>query len=275
MDPLFPFYMIDIAFQNYAFHWHELVEIILILNGKIVVSINGNIIEATKGDIVVITPNSIHGFYNAIPGTTVSIFQVGLEIFDQALIDLQYRELQILVFSSKIHIRKKEDASLHKRLERILLESRREYMHQDEGYRLAIKLKLFEFALIFLREIPIDTSSPIKIEKRNYNREILERLFSFIHDNADDPELSLEQAADVAAFSKFYFTRFFREQTGQTFHTYLSRVRVSHVEEYLLNSDISITEIAYKCGFSSLKTFNRLFKTYTGTSPSSYRTIKR
>jgi AraC-like DNA-binding protein len=275
MDPSFPFHIVNTTFQNYFFHWHELVEVIYISIGKIVVSVGGTTtVEACKGDIVIITPNSIHGFYNAVPGTVVSIFHVGLEIFDQSIIDLRDREMQILVFSNKIYVKKKEDPSLHKRLEKILLEIQKEYINKGKGYHLAIKAKLFEFALVFLREIPAQLPVP-GIEKRNYYREILERLFSFIHENADDPEITLRQAADIAAFSKFYFTRFFKEQTGQTFHTYLSRVRISHVEEYLVTSDLSITDIAYKCGFSSLKTFNRLFKTYTGLSPSEYRTIKR
>ncbi|GHT87980.1 hypothetical protein FACS1894137_15920 [Spirochaetia bacterium] len=82
----------------------------------------------------------------------------------------------------------------------------------------------------------------------------------------------MDDAANDAALSKFHFTRFFKEQTGQSFHAYLSMVRVSHAVENLIKTDISITDIAYQCGFSSLKTFNRVFKTYTGKSPSQYRT---
>jgi AraC-like DNA-binding protein len=266
--------MTDETFQNYAFHWHEMVEIIYILSGKTVVSSGGITIEALKGDIVIITPNSIHGFYNAVPGTEVSVFQVGLELFDQALIDLRDREQKTLVFSNKIHINAKEDNNLHKRLEKILMKIRQEYINKEEGYRLAIKIKLFKFSLIFLREIPVQIPTRNKIGRRNYRREILERLFLFIHENADNPKITLEQAADTAALSKFYFTRYFKEWTGQTFHTYLVRLRISRVEEYLINSDLSITDIAFKCGFSSLKTFNRLFKTYIGISPSDYRTVK-
>jgi AraC-like DNA-binding protein len=43
------------------------------------------------------------------------------------------------------------------------------------------------------------------------------------------------------------------------------------VQELLQETDDPITDIAYNCGFASLKTFNRLFKLYTGVSPSDYR----
>jgi AraC-like DNA-binding protein len=99
----------------------------------------------------------------------------------------------------------------------------------------------------------------------------LERLLSFVAENYGNPAITLDEAAEVACLSKFYFTRFFMEHTGQTFHEYLSKVRVGHAAEELIESASPVTEIAYECGCASLKTFNRIFKHYTGFSPSQYR----
>jgi AraC-like DNA-binding protein len=99
----------------------------------------------------------------------------------------------------------------------------------------------------------------------------MERVFSFIHSNSGNPAISLEKAASQAALSKYYFTRFFKEHTGQTFHTYLSQYRINRAKDYLAESDLPVTEIAYLCGFSSIKTFNRLFKTFAGVAPSTFR----
>jgi AraC-like DNA-binding protein len=129
--------------------------------------------------------------------------------------------------------------------------------------------------LIFLREIPNKVMSGKELNKRNYNRRRLEQIFTFIHDNYEDMDISLEQAAKAAALSKFHFTRFFKIETGQTFHAYLSKVRVSRAMEELIQSDTPITSVSYNCGFASVKTFNRLFKHYTGVSPSDYRVGKK
>jgi AraC-like DNA-binding protein len=133
---------------------------------------------------------------------------------------------------------------------------------------------LYELALVFLRVLPPNTSVSKAVVKHNYNHQILERVFSFIHSNFENPGINLEHAAESAALSRFYFSRFFKEQTGQTFHTYLSQVRINQAKEYLIESDLPVTEIAYLCGFSSLKTFNRLFKAFTGAAPSTFRVGK-
>jgi len=274
LDPAFPFRLWDSSLQNFSFHWHELLEIIYVLEGKISVSVDGRIFEARRGDITVVNSGMVHGFFSPEPETVITIFQFGLELFDQSLVDLRDRTGQKLVFDRKTFISRDEDGELHQKLEHLLLSIRREYYEREEGFHMAIKSRLYELALVFLRELPVKTPIPKDVVKHNYNHQILERVFSFIHSNSDNPEISLEHAAGAAALSKFYFTRFFKEQTGQTFHTYLSQVRISRAKEFLTESDLPIIEIAYLSGFSSLKTFNRLFKTFTGVSPSTYRSGK-
>jgi AraC-like DNA-binding protein len=275
LDPAFPFRLWESALRSFTLHWHEFLEISYILKGTISIAVDGQSYTAQTRDMVIINSGSVHGFSDADPDISIIIFQFGLELFDQALIDLRDRVFQKLVFSRKTFVQSHEPGEMHQRLENLLLAIRQEYYNKEEGFRLAIKAKLYELALIFLREIPAKQALPREAIKRNYNQHILERVFSFIHGNVDNPGISLDQAAKAAALSKFYFTRFFKEQTGQTFHTYLSQVRINRAEEYLAESDLPVTDIAYLCGFASLKTFNRLFKTYTGTSPSLYRNGKK
>jgi AraC-like DNA-binding protein len=144
-----------------------------------------------------------------------------------------------------------------------------EYQQKAVGYRFAIKSKLYEMAMLFMREMPDEQAEARKTIKNNNLR--MERVFSFIFGNFDNPELSLEQVAESASLSKFYFTRFFKEQSGQSFHECLSRVRIGQARKFLSQTDLPIIDIAYQCGFASLATFNRLFKDQTGVTPSCYR----
>jgi AraC-like DNA-binding protein len=96
-------------------------------------------------------------------------------------------------------------------------------------------------------------------------------VFTFIHSSYTDCSLDLQHAADSAYLSKCYFSRYFKAQTGETFHRYLARIRVMYAEKDLTDSDKPVTDIAYDCGFGSIKTFNRIFKTFTGVSPTDYR----
>jgi AraC-like DNA-binding protein len=95
-----------------------------------------------------------------------------------------------------------------------------------------------------------------------------------MYSNFDNPNINLEDTALEVGLSKYYLTRFLKEQTGLGYHDHLSRVRLSRARQYLAESDMPIIDIAYLCGFQSLTTFNRLFKEYTGTNPSAYRNQK-
>ena len=83
--------------------------------------------------------------------------------------------------------------------------------------------------------------------------------------------LSLEEVAAVSGFSKFHFTRIFKQYMNMTFYEYLNSKRVKHAEELLYDKKMSITDVAMNSGFSSLSAFNRTFKTVKACSPSDYR----
>jgi AraC-like DNA-binding protein len=271
LDPAFPFRVWDSFMRRFSPHWHEPLEIIQVLRGNISLSVDGRIIKAGEGDIVVINSGSVHRFFDAGAEIQITIFQFGLDLFNQTLIDIRDRAAQKLVFDRKALFSSGDDRDLYQKVEALLSSIKREYLNKEDGFRLAIKSKIYELALVFLRELPARNPAPREIVKHNYNRQILERVFSFVYSNYENPKTSLEQAAGAAALSKYYFTRFFREQTGQTFHAYLSQVRINRAQEHLTESDLPVAEIAYICGFASLKTFYRLFKVLTGVSPSAYR----
>jgi len=271
IDPAFPFLFKDNTFHDFAFHWHELLEVVYILQGSICITVEGKAYHSVKGDIVIIDSGAIHGFFDADTGTVVSTYQFGMELFDQTLLDLWEKNSQKLIFGRQTFITPQKDGEIHRHLKKLLLLIRSEYYAQKDGFRLAIRARLYDLALFFLREIPEQKQQPEQLIRRNSNHQMLERVFSFIHDNFCKSNITLEQVADAAALSKFYFSRYFKQQTGQTFYVYLSRLRVNRAEEYLAETYLPITDIAYSCGFYSLKTFNRVFKNYTGTSPSGYR----
>lgn len=83
-------------------------------------------------------------------------------------------------------------------------------------------------------------------------------------------DITLDLAAERVGFSKFHFSRLFKEYTGETFYDHLVRVRVLAAQQ-LLPTKLSITEITFRTGFNSLTSFSRSFRKYTGMSPSEYR----
>jgi AraC-like DNA-binding protein len=273
----FPFAALDSPKKPFWFplHWHEQIEILYILEGQLKVLINEKTWEGRQGDIFIVDTGLIHGFSDPSPESSVRIFQFGREIFDEPLALMEDQDMRKPIFGRTSRISPSQDCSIHPLLETILMDINSEFQKKEQGYRFAIKSGLYKLVAFFLRNMA--TEEAINTDRitgeKNHTR-YLEQIFSFIYSNFDNPDLKLEDAAAEVGLSKYYLTRFLKEQTGLGYHDHLSRVRLSRARQYLAESDMPVIDIAYICGFQSLTTFNRLFKEHTGTNPSAYRNRK-
>ena len=102
----------------------------------------------------------------------------------------------------------------------------------------------------------------------------INRTFDYIESNIEKP-MTLEELAGVANFSRFHFNRIFQSIVGETPFQFILRVRLEKAATLLLtNKKETISEIAYKCGFSDISVFSRNFKNYFQISASQYRANK-
>lgn len=83
--------------------------------------------------------------------------------------------------------------------------------------------------------------------------------------------LSVEEIADNAGFSKFYFLRLFKKVTGCTLVQYINLLRCEQAKEMLKSGKFTVKQTAIECGFDNLSYFTNVFKKYTGTLPNAVR----
>jgi AraC family transcriptional regulator len=101
--------------------------------------------------------------------------------------------------------------------------------------------------------------------------ESIRLVFEYVNDNIGTSNLSLEELANVAGLSRFHFIRIFRRVAGITPHQYVMKHRVLRARELLLNSKLSLAEVARVAGFGSTSHFSRYFQKITGMTPSEFR----
>lgn len=80
-------------------------------------------------------------------------------------------------------------------------------------------------------------------------------------------DITFDEAAEIMCFSKPYFSKYFRRMSGMTFSEYLNIVRVSEAVKMLSKGGMSAGETAVAAGFGTIRSFNRVFKQYTGFTP--------
>lgn len=92
------------------------------------------------------------------------------------------------------------------------------------------------------------------------------------HINANfKSHISLDEIADKVSMTVPAFCRYFKKVTGKTFTKLVNEYRVVHATKLLSESQMSITDICFECGFNNFSHFNKLFKEFTGKSASKYR----
>ena len=86
-----------------------------------------------------------------------------------------------------------------------------------------------------------------------------------------DLDLSLSDISREIGMAPTYFSRFFKKNTGETFYSYLNKIRLYYSYKELINTDSSITEVALNSGFSNVKSFIEVFKKTYKNTPAKYR----
>jgi AraC-like DNA-binding protein len=263
----FPFLCWDSLLPEFVYpnHWHTYYEIITVLKGSVIITIDGDSIAVTQNDIVLIDPGQVHAVPQTDSGTMLRFYHFDGQIFSK---DAHLGER---LFQRKPRLRKvSQDEVLYSHIYKIIGTLFTEYREKKKGFRLAIRSGLYQLVLAYLR---IDSEeNRISPEKPSLNTEQrLERVLTLIFRDFDRFTLDLNSAAEEAAMSRFHFARFFKRQTGQSFHSYLTKVRLVYAKQLLLMGDLSLDVVANKSGFSSLSSFHRNFKTDTGCTPDYYR----
>lgn len=89
--------------------------------------------------------------------------------------------------------------------------------------------------------------------------------------NYQKKELSLQEVADAAGISRTYFSKLFKDTTGEKYWDYLSRCRIEKAKELLLNTNLGQARISEEVGYGSEFHFSRKFKEIVGMSPNKFR----
>jgi len=111
----------------------------------------------------------------------------------------------------------------------------------------------------------------INKRKKSNNAKLKIEIIEYIRENYTNPNLCLNDVASQFGLSEKYLSDFFKEQTGESFSSYVERLRMDHIIEMLKDENLSIASIAKMCGYNSTNTLYKVFKRKFGVSPRTYR----
>lgn len=251
-------------------HYHKELEVIYIREGEISVEVNHKTYSLKDGDLLIIGSHHIHS-YNTYEGSPSS--DRYLLIFDWHYLEQLSRDPLIFDFLSPVlldtHLFTNEQ--LPPEIPSLFFNLYKEYKSDQQGKELMVASELYRFLTMASRALTHVDGAPDRDTKQLIRAHaMIQTINSLIYDQYHR-EIKLAEAAELAGYSQFHFTRLFKFQTGLTFKSYLTNFRINMVKEALINDQRPITDIALGHGFNSIKSFNRNFKTITGMSPSDFK----
>ncbi len=252
---------------DFPVHYHPEFEINFILNGKGVKRVVGdNIEEIDDVELVLIGPNLYHGWElgkcksKQIHEITIQFHN---DLFHESLLSRRIMQPIKEMFNRSIHgilFSKKTAQDLTQRLTKISKLDGMDYFLEITSilYDLANSRKQRLLSTYTVDYDIFDDSDKMKL------------IYEYVQKNFAE-KISLDDVSNIANMSTISFNRFIKKRTGKTFVNYLNDIRVGYAARWLVEKDLSISEIAFKSGFNNIANFNRNFKTIKNCTPSKYR----
>ena len=227
------------------YHWHEETEIVYCQGGGVSVFVESNEIRLGEGESVFIPSEQIHKLESDEGAVVITV------LIDGALA------------SSVSDLTPKSEKLTYKHdfvgyYEAIKAEQR----EKRDFYSSVIKAETIKLLAGILRLEPLEKKERSVMSKYDYYKQILAEL------QRDFAHITFEEACCRFSYAPSHFSRLIVALTGTSFTKYINLLRISHAIELLHSAHPpSVTEIARRCGFSTIRNFNRCFKELTGYSP--------
>ena len=102
------------------------------------------------------------------------------------------------------------------------------------------------------------------------NSDQIKKVYQFIEQNYQE-KIKLEEVAQLLNMTETTLSRLIRRRTGKSFIDFLNDYRIGFATRWLTETNQSVSEIAFRCGFYNISNFNRIFKKNKGCTPGEYR----
>lgn len=256
-------------------HWHGDVEFMWVMQGSIRLDTSSHSYTLHPGEAAFVNSNILH-YKEPLPGISPmslnQLFDVQFlaggykNVFEQKYIApvVECRELEALVF--------RPSAARQRTIIELLRHSYDAAEQGEYGYEFTVRNDLSSVWCLLCRE-----AEPVLRAKKagsSQGEERIKKMMLYIRDHYGE-KVSLEQIAAAADVSERECLRCFGSMLNMTPFTYLMDYRVRRAASLLRETDRSVTDISYSCGFFGTSYFGKVFKKNMHCTPTEYREMYR
>lgn len=251
--------------KQYPIHWHDSIEIIFVLKGRVSVSIEAGKYEVEDGEIEIINCDEAHSINAIDDDNEILLIHIDPNFFEKYFSSI--RDIFFYTNSSDVGAQEDEKYYILRRLLSILT---CEIIQKQDDYEDQIEETLVELLYHLLNNFHqlIYEKEDLKENEEQFER--YDRIVRYIYNNYKN-KISLSDIAKKEFLSSNYLSHEIKNTVGYSFKDFLNLTRVEESIKLLLDTDMTISEITEELGFSHSRYFNKHFKRHYKCTPLQYR----
>ena len=242
---------------------------VITLSGIQILSVEGKTMELPAGGAGIAFPYQEHSYSVADKNTDGKKFAL---ILPPDMLDTPERKYSGCLPATPFYIYK--DGELEK-LMALIRPLAKESEENTGWHEIEIDKKIWFRELIrAVVMFHLEHTGIIETDARSSDTRLLQKVMLYLDKHYEDCDFSVKNMAEELGVSYKYVSNMVSQSTGYALIDHLHNLRVAKARRMLIDTPTSITDIAFESGFSSLRTFNRVFMKYTGKTPTDYRVTK-
>lgn len=256
---------------NDKWHFHEMLELVLIKNGQGKRYIGDSIESFSNGDVILVGAKLPHVWRSEVPyNDDLSKMKCSSIIiqFSHDFLGPEFLELPESNQLKKLFNKAEMGISFQNKTRKQLAKKINGLLKFNEMERLIKFLDILQIASNS-KDYKL-LASPL-FKETIFNSDLkINKVFEYIMDNFSDP-ITLDEVATIASMNKTAFCRYFKKRTKKTFSSFLNEIRIGYACKLIQEENIPVTEAAYLSGYNSPSHFYKQFRLLKNLSPTEFQ----
>lgn len=255
---------------TFPIHFHPEYEINFIANAKGARRVVGDHIgEIGNAELIMVGPNLYHGWENYKNTGEVMHHEITIQ-FPRDLFQNQLLHKNILKPIRELFHNANRGILFSEQTTEMAAE-RVAQISKKRGFDSYLEFQSLLYDLAISREQRLLTNISFQKNTDFFNSDRIEKIYNYVRDNYNT-RIKLEDAANLLNMSIVSFSRLIKQRTGKSFVDFVNEIRLGYATRMLIETNKSISEICYECGFNNISNFNRTFRKKQNCTPSEFRT---
>ncbi len=253
-------------------HFHPEYQLFCVVEGAGTRFVGDTIKPFLPGDLVLLGPDLPHLWRSDPPRGPEDAAHVARGIvvyFREDFLGRDFFEKQEMVLLKQLFEKAGRGLEVRGRTREVMTDKMHELVHQ-EGFGRVLTLLDILHGLALSDEYNYITSLGYVNAFKPSETERMRKVHEYVMGHFGQ-EISLDQVAALTSMAPSAFCRYFKARANKTFSGFVSEVRIGHACRLLIEGNLSVSQVAYACGFKTISNFNRQFKAIVHENPLRYQ----